>query len=1723
MKAKLTKINFKKKLATFLCLAMLISNVNTNTLKAYASEEVTEIQAVSNENSDLEITSEVTDETTESTEEVSEEIVSTENEIIAIEEMVDIATTVLPIQQFMTVEPAAALTLRGNGWFESAYVNWDHDGTYESYNVYYKTASADDTTYKKIDTQLVRPDTKNGGYRADVLGLPGGVTYTIKVVPVLASAEVTASAKTMNVTPKSYDRTGYAFSSDSPNGTTTGGYLADGSVNPEASIIYVTHSNMNNDFVVEGKTYTGGIGKLFNSGVSANTRYTKPIIVRFVGQVGDVVIKDGTLNEITGREAFTVPANLDSTNALYVKGGQNITFEGVGDDAILEGWGITLRDTKNIVVRNLHFRYYLEDAVSINGGTNNSTEVGKANNTWITNNTFNIGINAYKAGLATDSDKQYGDGATDTTNGANYFTISYNHYDETHKNQLDGSDDDNAPVHYGTYHHNYYDNTASRNPRVRGGSVHVYNNYYTGVTGYGVGAAVGASVLVQNNYFENMQKPMIIATLGNGITSMSGTVASIKQNGNEFVNISKWDSEVDASINTPWDTTLDNLTYTMDTALVAKEKVIEFAGVQKYNALATAPDAITDLKVSINDSEKYALTWGADSNASSYEVFSSTDGTNFTSLGTTVNNYYTTTNSATADSTMYFKVVASNSVGSSDDSNIASITYSSPNAPTELTTSVNKDDLTIGWTASTTPNSTYKVVVTGPNSYNQTFTTSETTKTISDLANGTYSISVYAINGKLESTALTGTKDIAYYAINSITPTEIVNLPYTGSASQNVSVTGVNLTSGEVFLSEDGGTTKVSPTNQTNTDASFELNIGQNDTTSPVTHEFFAYVNNTKSNYSVKYVVETKPSVTEINPVNTTVSYLGNDVTVTVTGTKLTASNISLSKDNGETSIISPVINSDGTTATFSFTIAPNNLPAVRNEEYKVFLNGEATTLTSTFTVSGAPYFEFVTPETKNIAQTGSIGEQIVITGANLVASDIVLNYYDINNVYQTLKNPTINAEKTTATFTVDIPANETYNERTYIYTPAGAIATGNGYNQSAKFIVAGMPRPTVESITPETLEVAYTGGNQTVTVAGANLTTNNITLVNGATVLTPVISNNGATATFTVILPESTTYNANSVVYTVKVDGSEVGKTATFNIAGMPRPTVESIDPVTKDVEYTGGNQTVTVTGANLTTNNITLVNGATVLTPVISNNGTTATFTVALPPSTTYNASSVVYTVKLDNVAIEKTATFNIAGRPRPTVESIDPVTNEVEYTGGNQTVVVTGTNLTTTNITLVNGETVLVPVITNNGTTATFTVELTASTTYDASEVVYGVKLDGVATETTVTFNIAGKPRPTVESVNPTSSETSATGGNRTVTVTGANLTTSNITLVNGTTIVKPTSVSEDGTTALFTVSVVKNTTTSPVERKFVVCLDAEETEFSSVFVVAGRTITTDDNNNSSNSGNTINKKPIVTTPSDKTETTTDKNTTTPSTVTEGALTVTDVAKDSGLEITKTEVSDTAKETVVSYNEKNEQLLDSTASKITTDNNSSKLNDSIKLYYDLGKVTLTSDEQGDLVCVNIEADGNINYLGGIYDETSNKFFVETKNVNGDFAVILADPSLYNQVTLQINSTDYNANKSTGSMEVAPKIKNDTTFVPIRLVLESLGAEVDFDAESKTAIISLDGEDVNLQVGTPTEDAPAPFIENGRMLVPLRVIAESFGANVIWEPTTKSIQITK
>lgn len=190
---------------------------------------------------------------------------------------------------------------------------------------------------------------------------------------------------------------------------------------------------------------------------------------------------------------------IGSTEMLSIKDAYDISIVGAGNDATITGFGLNINRSVNVIVRNIRFAAWGDDGVAVEA--DDSETLG--HHIWIDHCTFtDTPPPGYPAGSTPD-------GALDVTHTAAYVTISWCRFMKHDKNSLMGhSDSQTSDVNLKvTYHHNYFDSTVQRNPRVRFGKAHVYNNYYYKNSLYGVSSNLEADVLVEGNYFLNNPIP----------------------------------------------------------------------------------------------------------------------------------------------------------------------------------------------------------------------------------------------------------------------------------------------------------------------------------------------------------------------------------------------------------------------------------------------------------------------------------------------------------------------------------------------------------------------------------------------------------------------------------------------------------------------------------------------------------------------------------------------------------------------------------------------------------------------------------------------------------------------------------------------------------------------------------------------------------------------------------------------------------------------------------------------------------------------------------------------------------------------------------------------------------------------------------------------------------------------------------------------------------------
>lgn len=380
-------------------------------------------------------------------------------------------------------------------------VKWSGDATGE--------LTGDDLKYLVRDV--------DGGVRIDIPGVKAG-KYTLEVT----AKDVVYTAEDIEV--KAHDRSGFAHQTVDANSVCTpytegvGAYKDDGTLKDNAIVLYVTDANKNTVTMSVGDSSVTGIGKILNSGQATNngvskvlleaSRADKPVVVRIVGTVNQP-------QGVSPRRESTDAAheNGDNGGMCYMSYAKNITIEGIGPDATIQGWGLSFRGDatdanndnygKNFEVRNLSFRQVPEDCVEITGnGNSNGTIKEPVSHAWVHNCSFYVPHITNPAAV----DKGDGDGAVDFKFGQ-YMTLSYNYFEDYHKTSLIGGDDKNQQYHV-TWHHNYWKNCDQRIPLARQADIHYYNNLAEGQKTSAMSLRANVYIFSEYNTFVNCKNPV---------------------------------------------------------------------------------------------------------------------------------------------------------------------------------------------------------------------------------------------------------------------------------------------------------------------------------------------------------------------------------------------------------------------------------------------------------------------------------------------------------------------------------------------------------------------------------------------------------------------------------------------------------------------------------------------------------------------------------------------------------------------------------------------------------------------------------------------------------------------------------------------------------------------------------------------------------------------------------------------------------------------------------------------------------------------------------------------------------------------------------------------------------------------------------------------------------------------------------------------------------------
>ncbi len=265
----------------------------------------------------------------------------------------------------------------------------------------------------------------------------------------------------------------------------------------------------------------------------------------------------------------------DETTVISVKRGKDISIlgdsESNGGFAELKNISFNIRQYSNVIIRNLkmHEVFYPDDDLTID----------ECHHVWIDHCEFYSKIGP---GITVDT---Y-DGLLDIKKGSHNVTVSWCHFHDHMKTVLIGHSDNNGEQDASlevTFHHNWFSNTDGRNPSLRFGKVHYFNNYLENISDYGFAVRNGAHAKIENCHFESVNIPVATDKFeGHGFACISGCIYS----GNS--------SENDNQISEPFDCEFWNseipYSYELENANTVKISTQMYAGAGIISTVTASPE-----------------------------------------------------------------------------------------------------------------------------------------------------------------------------------------------------------------------------------------------------------------------------------------------------------------------------------------------------------------------------------------------------------------------------------------------------------------------------------------------------------------------------------------------------------------------------------------------------------------------------------------------------------------------------------------------------------------------------------------------------------------------------------------------------------------------------------------------------------------------------------------------------------------------------------------------------------------------------------------------------------------------------------------------------------------------------------------------------------------------------------------------------------------------------
>jgi len=166
-----------------------------------------------------------------------------------------------------------------------------------------------------------------------------------------------------------------------------------------------------------------------------------------------------------------------------------------------------------------------------------------------------------------------------------------------------------------------------------------------------------------------------------------------------------------------------------------------------------------------------------------------------------------------------------------------------------------------------------------------------------------------------------------------------------------------------------------------------------------------------------------------------------------------------------------------------------------------------------------------------------------------------------------------------------------------------------------------------------------------------------------------------------------------------------------------------------------------------------------------------------------------------------------------------------------------------------------------------------------------------------------------------------------------------------------------------------------------------------------------------------------------------------------------------------------------------------------------------------------------------VTLNSDGSFEALITLPNEGVNTITLQAKSPSGRTSTKQFAVNYIARVTifLQVGNDNAYINGEQVKIDAPPFILGGNVMVPLRFILTSFKANLDWDSIFQIITLTLGSNRVRLQIGNLRADVngqlkmlpTAPVLIKGVTFVPLRFISENFGADVKWDGTLKAVSI--